>query len=205
MLRIREAVVVEGRYDKHALSGVVDAVIVPTDGFGIFRQRETLALIRRLAEQRGVILLTDPDGAGQVIRGYLKGALPPDRVKHAYVPQISGKERRKRCPGREGALGVEGMSPAVLERALRRAGATVLGEDAPAVSGAPLTKADLCAAGLAGGLDSAQKRQALLRRLDLPPHLSANALLEVLNALYDEAERRALLSEAAEAGSPPAR
>ena len=205
MLRIREAVVVEGRYDKHALAGVVDAVIVPTDGFGIFRQRETLALIRRLAEQRGVILLTDPDGAGQVIRGYLKGALPPGRVKQAYVPQISGKERRKRRPGREGALGVEGMSPAVLEQALRRAGATVLGEDAPAVSGAPLTKADLCAAGLAGGPDSAQKRQALLHRLDLPPHLSANALLEVLNALYDEAERRALLSEAAETGSPPAR
>ena len=195
MLKIREAIVVEGRYDKNTLSQVVDAVIVETGGFGIFNQKETLALIRRLAEQRGVILLTDSDGAGFVIRNHLKGALPPDRVKQAYIPDLYGKERRKRRPGKEGKLGVEGMSPAVLEQALRRAGATVLGEDESRSSGTPLTKADLCAAGLAGGPDSAQKRRALLARLDLPAHLSANALLEVLNALYTAEERRTLLSE----------
>ena len=193
MLRIREAIVVEGRYDKHALAGTVDAVIIPTDGFGIFRQRETLELIRRLAQRQGVILLTDPDGAGLVIRNFLKGSLPPDRVKQAYVPPTPGKERRKRRPGRAGTLGVEGMSPAVLEQALRRAGATVLGEDAPADREPPLTKADLCAAGLAGGPESAVRRRELLARLELPPHLSANALLEVLNALYPAGERRALL------------
>ena len=186
---------VEGRYDKNTLSQVVDAVIVETGGFGIFNQKETLALIRRLAEQRGVILLTDSDGAGFVIRNHLKGALPPNRVKQAYIPDLYGKERRKRRPGKEGKLGVEGMSPAVLEQALRRAGATVLGEDESRFSGMSLTKADLCAAGLAGGPDSAQKRRALLARLDLPEHLSANALLEVLNALYTAGERRALLSE----------
>ena len=195
MLKIREAIVVEGRYDKNTLSQVVDAVIVETGGFGIFNQKETLALIRRLAEQRGVILLTDSDGAGFVIRNHLKGALPPNRVKQAYIPDLYGKERRKRRPGKEGKLGVEGMSPAVLEQALRRAGATVLGEDESRFSGMSLTKADLCAAGLAGGPDSAQKRRALLARLDLPEHLSANALLEVLNALYTAEERRALLNE----------
>jgi ribonuclease M5 len=193
MLRIREAIVVEGRYDRNTLSQVVDTVIVETGGFGIFNRKETLALIRRLAQRRGVILLTDSDGAGLVIRNHLKGALPPDRVKQAYIPEIPGKERRKRRPGKEGKLGVEGMTPAVLEQVLRRSGATILGEDAPQVTGRALTKADLCAAGLAGGPDSARKRQALLARLDLPGHLSANALLEVLNTLYDEEERLAAL------------
>ncbi len=195
MLKIREAIVVEGRYDKNALAQVVDAVIVPTNGFGIFNQKDTLALIRRLAEQRGVILLTDPDGAGLVIRSYLKGALPPERVKQAYVPELPGKERRKRAPGKEGKLGVEGMSPAVLEQALRRAGATIVGEDAAPSSGPPLTKADLCAAGLSGGPDSSRRRRELLARLALPGNLSANALLEVLNALYDAPQRQALLEQ----------
>lgn len=194
MLRIREAIVVEGRYDKNALSQVVDTVIVPTNGFGIFKQKDTLALIRRLAQQRGVILLTDPDGAGLVIRNYLKGALPSDRVKQAYVPELLGKERRKRTPGKEGKLGVEGMRPAVLEQALRRAGATILGETGTPAPDTLLTKADLCAAGLAGGADSAQRRRELLARLELPQNLSANALLEVLNTLYDTEQRRLLLS-----------
>ena len=194
MLKIREAIVVEGRYDKNTLSQVVDAVIVETGGFGIFNRKETLTLIRRLAQQRGVILFTDPDGAGFVIRNHLKGALPPEQVKHAYIPDLYGKERRKRRPGKEGKLGVEGMSPAVLEQALRRAGATVLGEEESGVTGTPLTKADLCAAGLSGGPDSAQKRRALLAELSLPEHLSANALLEVLNTLYTAEERKMLLA-----------
>ena len=194
MLRIREAIVVEGRYDKNTLSQVVDTVILETAGFGVFHNDELLALLRRLAERQGLIILTDSDGAGFLIRNHLKGALPPDRVKHAYIPDIAGKERRKRAPGKEGKLGVEGMSPAVLEEALRRAGATFLGEDAsPAAPRSPITKADLYALGLSGGPDAARRRADLLRRLDLPEHMSPNALLPVLNALYD---REAFLKEA---------
>ena len=128
MLRIREAIVVEGRYDKNTLSQMVDTVIVETSGFGIFKDKERLALLRRLAEKRGLIVLTDPDGAGFVIRSHLKGSIPPEQVKHAYVPDVYGKERRKRRGGKEGKLGVEGMRPEVLEAALRRAGATFLDE-----------------------------------------------------------------------------
>ena len=194
MLRIQEAIVVEGRYDKNTLSQVVDTVILETGGFGVFRNQELVALLRRLAEERGLIVLTDSDGAGFLIRGHLKSALPPDKVKHAYIPDVPGKERRKRAPGKEGKLGVEGMSPAVLEEVLRRAGATFL-EEPP--GGSPprtaITKADLYLLGLTGTPDSARRRSALLRHLDLPEHLSTNALLPVLNALYD---RAAFLKEA---------
>ena len=181
MLKIQEAIVVEGRYDKNTLSQVVDAVILETSGFGIFKDKEKLALLRRVGEKRGLILLTDSDGAGFVIRNYLKGALPKDQVKQAYIPDR---------PGKEGKLGVEGMSPAVLEQALRQAGATILdgGDEAPKAP--PLTKADLFAWGLSGGPGSKEKRQALLQALDLPAHLSPNAMLPVLSALYD---RQALL------------
>ncbi len=185
MLRIREAIVVEGRYDKNTLSQVVDTVIIETRGFGIFKDEERLSLLRRLAEQRGLIVFTDPDGAGFVIRNFLKGSIPPEQVKQAYIPDIYGKERRKRKGGKEGKLGVEGMRPEVLEAALRRAGATFFGEEAAAAPiSPPLTKADLFVLGLSGGPGSAEKRKALLDALDLPAHLSANALLEVLNALY---------------------
>lgn len=189
MLRIREAIVVEGRYDKNTLAQVVDTVILETSGFGIFKDREQLALLRRVAEKRGLIVLTDSDGAGFVIRNHLKSALPPEQVKHAYVPDRYGKERRKRRPGREGKLGVEGMDRAVLEAALLRAGATVL--DGPADTDedrAPLTKADLYACGLSGGPGSREKRARLLRTLGLPEHLAPNAMLPVLSALYDREE-----------------
>jgi ribonuclease M5 len=189
MLRIQEAIVVEGRYDKNTLSQLVDTVILETSGFGIFKNDEQLALLRRLAETRGLIILTDSDGAGFVIRNYLKGAIDPSKVKHAYIPDRYGKERRKRQPGKEGKLGVEGMSPQVLEETLRRAGATVLGEREGSASSRPLvTKADLFAAGLSGGEGAAEKRRALLKRLDLPEHITANALLEMLNTLcsYEE-------------------
>ena len=182
MHRIREVFVVEGRYDKNALSQVVDAVILETAGFGVFKDRQKQKLLRTLAETRGLIVLTDPDGAGFVIRNFLKCCTDPACVKHAYVPDIPGKERRKSAPSKEGKLGVEGMRPELLLEALRRAGATF--EDAEASPReAPITKADLYARGLSGGADSTRKRRELLARLDLPERLTANGLLDVLNAL----------------------
>lgn len=194
MRRIREVVVVEGRYDKNALRQVVDATVVETRGFGVFNDKERLALLRRLASQRGLILLTDSDGAGFVIRNFLKGAIPKSQLKQAYIPDIYGKERRKAAPGREGKLGVEGMPPQVLEEVLRRAGATFLdGDSLAGRSGPSLTKADLFAAGLSGGAGSAERRQALLKRLELPEHMSANALLAVLNGCYSGEEAKEIL------------
>ena len=192
MLKIKEAVVVEGRYDKNTLSQLVDTVIIETKGFGIFRDSERLALLRRLARERGLVVLTDSDGAGFVIRNFLKGAIPPQQVKQAYIPDLFGKERRKRRPGKEGKLGVEGMRPQVLEDALRRAGVTFQDQTAEAqASCRPITKADLFAAGLSGGPDSARRRQILLRRLDLPEHMTANAMLEALNVFctYEDFQR----------------
>ena len=194
-LRIQEAIVVEGRYDKSALAGVADTLILETAGFGVFKDGERLAFLRRLAAKRGLIVLTDSDGAGFVIRNYLKGAIPREQVKHAYIPDVYGKERRKRAPGREGKLGVEGMSPQVLRQALLRAGATVLDGDAPDRPQGDLTPADLFALGLSGTPDAAARRADLLKRLDLPEHMSAKALLAALNALYTPEELDALLME----------
>ena len=188
MLKIREAIVVEGRYDKNTLSQVVDTVILETAGFGIFRDEETLALLRRIGAKRGLILLTDSDGAGFLIRNYLKGSIPPEQIKQAYVPDIRGKERRKQRPGKEGKLGVEGMRPEVLLEALRRAGATFEG-DAPqaARTGEEITRADLLDRGLIGP-GSAEKRAALLKTLRLPEHLSTAALVQTLNLLMSREE-----------------
>ena len=182
MLRIQEAIVVEGRYDKNTLSQVVDTLILETAGFGVFRDGERMALLRAAARKRGLIVLTDSDGAGFVIRSRLKGAIPREQLKHAYIPDVPGKERRKRRPGKEGKLGVEGMSPAVLEQVLRRAGATFLEEGEPRQASLRLTKGDLMSMGLSGTPDSAFRRAGLLKALELPEHLSANALLQVLNA-----------------------
>lgn len=189
MISVKEVIVVEGRYDRNTLSQVFDAVIVETSGFGVFNDREKLALLRRLAEARGLVVLTDSDGAGFVIRNFLKGAIDPALVKQAYIPDIAGRERRKRAPSKEGKLGVEGMKPEVLIEALRRAGATLGGEE-PARRAGGITKATLYELSLSGGPGSAEKRRALLKELDLPEKLSANALLDVLNALYTEAELR---------------
>ncbi len=184
--KIREVIVVEGRYDKNALAQVVDASVVEVGGFAVFNDAQQLSLLRRLAETRGLVIFTDPDGAGFVIRGHLKGALPKERVKHAYAPDVYGKEKRKRRGGKEGKLGVEGMRPDVLIEALRRAGATFEGENAAARS-APITKADMLDAGLIGD-GSVAKRAALVKELDLPECLSANALLDVLNLLMTREE-----------------
>ena len=188
--KVKEVIVVEGRYDKNALLQVVDAVIVETGGFSVFNNGEKLALLRRLAQKRGLILLTDSDGAGFVIRNYLKGSIPPEQIKQAYIPDVTGKERRKRRAGKEGKLGVEGMTPAVLLDTLRCAGATFEGEETPTPD-AHITKADLLDKGLIGP-HSAEKRQALLKKLDLPAHLTPNAMLEALNLLLTQAEFDAL-------------
>ena len=196
MKKVREVIVVEGRYDKNTLLQVVDATVIPLGGFAVFHDKEKLALLRRLAQQRGIVLLTDSDGAGFVIRNYLKGALPKEQIKQAYIPDRYGKEKRKRRPGREGKLGVEGMRPEVLLESLRRAGATFEEEQpVPQPERAPVTKADLVAWGLSGGADSAQRRQALLRRLELPEHLTANAMLETLNLLYDRQTLETLIRQ----------
>lgn len=201
MKRIQEVIVVEGRYDKNTLSQIVDATIVTLGGFSVFNDGEKLAFLRRLAEKQGLIVLTDSDRAGFVIRNYLKGALPRERVKQAYIPDIPGRERRKRTPGKEGKLGVEGMRPEVLLEALRRAGATFLDEPAEAAERTPLTKADLLTLGLTGGQNSAARRRALLRALRLPERLTANAMLEALNLFCTREEVTELAGRLAQDGS----
>ena len=186
MTRIREAILVEGRYDVNTVRQVVDTVVLESGGFRIFNNKDQLKLLRRIAETRGLIVLTDSDGAGFVIRNYLKGALPKGCVKQAYVPDIAGKERRKRHGSKEGKLGVEGMTPEILLQALRRGGATFVGEAAPSAA-VPITKADLLDRGLIGP-GSTQKRQQLLKNLELPEHLTPNALLETLNLLMSREE-----------------
>ena len=193
MVRIREAIVVEGRYDKNTLSQIVDAPILETNGFCIFKDKKQLELLRKVAKARGLIVFTDSDGAGFVIRNHLKSAIDGSCLKHAYIPDIPGKEHRKSAPGREGKLGVEGMSREIILEALRRAGATIEGEDAPARNG--ITKQDLVELGLSGGANSAEKRQKLLRKLDLPEHMSANAMLQALNLLYSAEELRSILAD----------
>lgn len=184
MHRIKEVIVVEGRYDKNTLSQVVDAVILETAGFGIFHDAAKRHLLKTMAETRGLIVLTDSDGAGFLIRNHIRGCVDPKLVKHAYIPDIYGKERRKNAPSKEGKLGVEGMRPEILLEALQRAGATF--EDDPAAERpARITKADLYARGLSGREGSRENRLSLLRRLNLPERMSADAMLDVLNALMD--------------------
>ena len=182
MVKIKEAIVVEGRYDKNTLSQIVDAPILETAGFGIFKDKRQLALLRRVAENRGLIVFTDSDGAGFVIRNHLKSVIPAKFLKHAYIPDIFGKEKRKAAPGKEGKLGVEGMRPEIILDALRKAGATMDGEEV--TSRHQITKQDLMELGLSGGKDSSILRLQLLKKLDLPQHMSANAMLQALNLLY---------------------
>ena len=193
MIRIREAIVVEGRYDKNTLSQIVDAPILETSGFGIFKDKKQMELLRKIAQKRGLIVFTDADGAGFVIRNHIKSAIPAKFLKHAYTPDIFGKERRKATPGKEGKLGVEGMTRDVILEALRRAGATIEGEKVPAAS--QITKQDLMELGLSGGQDASAKRLALLKKLGLPEHMSANALLQALNLLYTYEEVLKLAEE----------
>ncbi len=191
MHSVKEVIVVEGRYDKNTLSQIVDAVIIETSGFGLFNDAQKQKLLRTMAQARGLVVLTDSDGAGFVIRNFIKGCVDPACVKHAYIPDVFGKERRKAAPSKEGKLGVEGMRPQVLLDALIRAGATV--DERPAAeSAARITKADMYKCGLSGGTGSREKRAALIKRLDLPEKLSADALLDVLNAIMTREEFFAL-------------
>ena len=191
MVKIREAILVEGRYDKNTLSQIVEAPIFETFGFGIFKDKTQMDMLRRVAQNRGLIVFTDSDGAGFVIRNHVKSAIPGQYLKHAYIPDIYGKERRKKLPGKEGKLGVEGMTRDVILESLRRAGATV--EDGSVQPTEQITKQDLMELGLSGGADAAAKRARLLKKCGLPERMSANAMLQALNMLYTLDELKKLL------------
>ncbi len=194
MIKIREAIVVEGRYDKNTLSQIVDAPILETSGFGIMKDKTQLDLLRKVADTRGLVVFTDSDGAGFVIRNFLKSTIPADKLKHAYIPDIYGKERRKSAPGKEGKLGVEGMRPQVIVDALRNAGATIEGETATRTAG-NITKQDMMELGLSGGKDSSEKRKKLLKKLQLPEYMSSNAMVQALNLLLDLESLQQLVGE----------
>lgn len=190
MVKVQQAILVEGRYDKNTLSQIVDAPIFETFGFGIFKNKEQMALLRRVAERQGLIVFTDSDGAGFVIRNHIKSAIPGKYLLHAYIPDIPGKERRKAAPGKEGKLGVEGMTPEIILKALRDCGATMDGtaqEPRKAI-----TKQDFMELGLSGGPGSSERRKALLKKLKLPEHMSSNAMLQAVNLLYSREEFEAL-------------
>lgn len=184
---VREVILVEGKYDKIRLESLVDGYILQTDGFRIFADPDKQRLIRQLAAVRGILVLTDSDGAGFVIRNFLNGLVPPEQIRHAYIPDVLGKERRKTRPSREGKLGVEGMETEVLRMALRRAG---VGTDAP-VHRDPVAKADLYADGLSGGPGSAALRQRMLRMLQLPENMTTNGMLHAINSFLSRDEYRA--------------
>lgn len=194
MVKIREAIVVEGRYDKNTLSQIVDAPILETAGFGIMKDKADLALLRNVAEKRGLIVFTDSDGAGFVIRNFLKSAIDSKYLKHAYIPDIPGKEKRKTAPGKEGKLGVEGMTPEVILEALRRAGACFDGE-VQCRSAGTITKQDMMQLGLSGAKDSKMMRQRLVEHLQLPAHISSNALLQALNLLMTLQQLQELVTQ----------
>lgn len=194
MIRIREAILVEGRYDKNALSQLVDTAIFETGGFGVMKDREKIQFLRQVAEKRGLIIFTDSDGAGFVIRNRLKSLLPPDKLLHAYIPQIQGKEKRKQKAGKEGLLGVEGMTPELLIQALHRCGAHFLDENIPAPAGG-ITRQDLFAWGLMGGEGSREKRQQLKKSLGLPSHLGTSGFLDALNLIATSDQVEALLRQ----------
>lgn len=192
MVKIRQAIVVEGRYDKNTLSQIVDAPIFQTNGFGIMKDKEQLSLLRAVAQKRGLIVFTDSDGAGFVIRNFLKSAIEPKFLLHAYIPDIHGKEKRKKTAGKEGKLGIEGMTPEIIISCLRKAGATIDGEKITCTDDL-ITKQDLVCWGLSGGSGSAQKRKILLKELNLPEHMSSNAMLQAMQLLYTKEEMLLIL------------
>lgn len=187
-LKLRQAIVVEGKYDQNTLRQIVDTAIFTTNGFADMKDPALLRLLQQAAQTTGLVILTDSDGAGFLIRNTLKSALPETGVLHAYIPDLPGKEKRKAAPGKEGLLGVEGMTPEILLKALRNAGAEFADGSTPPPAREPITKQDLFALGLSGGPESAKKRAALLKALSLPAHMSTNALLQALNVLFSREE-----------------
>lgn len=185
-LFLREAIIVEGRYDKIRLSRLIASPVIETGGFRIFKDREKQELIRRIAERRGILIMTDVDSAGFVIRNFLRGIVPADRIRHAYIPTVEGKERRKAQPSKEGVLGVEGLDPEALLSAIRSSGAHILGEDRR--DGGEITKGDFYALGLSGQEDSAKLRSAILADLGLPKYLTTNAMIAAVNCLFTKEE-----------------
>ena len=197
MIRIRQAVIVEGKYDQIRLSSLVDTVILTTEGFGVFKDKEKQKLLRRLARERGLVVLTDSDSAGFVIRSFLNGIVEPQYITNVYIPDVFGKEKRKAAPSKEGKLGVEGMRTEQLLEAFRKAGVTAETGDAPHER-REVTKTDLYEDGLSGGQDSARKRRRLLRVLDFPERMSANAMLKLINTCMTYAEYKAAVERLAE-------
>lgn len=187
MMSVKEAIIVEGRYDKNTLSQAVDALIIETGGFALFNDKEKQTFIRKIAQKRGIIVLTDSDGAGFVIRNFLRGCVDPNLVKHAYIPDVLGKERRKSAPSKEGKLGVEGMKREVLIDALLRAGATI-DEEPAQIRMEKISKLDLYRLGYTGGPNSREKRAELLKKLELPERLTTDGLLDILNATMEREE-----------------
>lgn len=193
MIKLKEAVIVEGRYDKIKLKNLIDAPIIETNGFRIFNDKERRDMIRQIADRRGILIMTDSDGAGLVIRNFLNGAVDKAKIKHCYIPQLEGKEKRKEQKSKEGFLGVEGVPDDVIIEAIRKSGATVIGEEAAQTN--EITKADLFKLGLTGSENSAQKRKKLLKKLNMPDYLSTNAMLTALNCLYSLEELKSVLNE----------
>ena len=187
MIRLDRPVIVEGKYDKLKLSSILDATIITTNGFGIFNDKEKRLLIRRLAEKNGIFVLTDADGAGLVIRNLLRGCVPKEKITNIYIPAVKGKERRKSAPSKEGYLGVEGIDTETLTAIFAPFAVGYSERSSEPAEPAKVTKADFYESGLAGGEGSAEKRQKLAEKLGLPPHMSANALLEAINLLYPRA------------------
>lgn len=192
MLKIKEAIIVEGRYDKIKLSSIVDTSIIETGGFRVFKDKEKQNLIRKIADKRGILILTDSDGAGFVIRNFLKGAVPPDKIKNAYIPQLKGKEKRKAEASKEGLLGVEGISDQIIIEAIRKSGATIIDGDSVFRS-AEITKSDLFELGLTGSDNSRQLREKLLKSLNMPTYLTTNAMLQALNCICSLEELKEIL------------
>ena len=193
MIKLRQAVIVEGRYDKIKLKNLIDAPIIETNGFRVFNDKERQSLIRRIADKRGILVMTDSDGAGLVIRNFLNGVIDKSKIKHCYIPQLEGKEKRKERMSREGFLGVEGVPDEVIIEAVRKSGAEIIGEQAE--KSAEITKADLYSLGLTGSENSAQKRKRLLQELGMPDYLSSNAMLTALNCLYSYEELYNIITE----------
>lgn len=194
MLKIKEAIIVEGRYDKIKLKNLVDTAIIETNGFRVFSDKEKQSLIRRIADTRGILVFTDSDSAGFVIRNFLRGTVDKSKIKHCYIPQINGKEKRKAHTSKEGFLGVEGVSDEVIIEAIRRSGATIIGEEQEN-AGEDVTKADLYRLGLTGRENSEKLRKALLKHLGMPSYLTANAMLSAINCLYSLEELRKIVDE----------